>query len=172
MKKANLADLAGETWGSRSGKFKSWGKTLNPSHSDPAAEVALAKWPFEVELAGIPPGAINCPYHCHAAQWEFYLVVSGILTVRHNEGETEAKPGDFFMFGPGENHQFINKTKAEVTYYCIADNPVTDHCHYPDSNKWSIRVPERGIIQGQKAEYFAGEDEEGGTWVQGSAEQT
>lgn len=167
MKKANLADLVGETWGSRSGKFKAWGKTLNPSCGDPNGAEALAKWPFEVELVGIPPSAVHAPYHCHAAQWEFYLVVSGTLTVRHEKGETDARPGDFFMFAPGENHQLINKTGEEVTYYCIADNPVTDHCYYPDSKKWSVRVPDRGIIRGEKAEYFAGEDEGGGPWVQG-----
>ena len=167
MKKANLADLVGETWQSRSGKFKNWGKTLNPSNGDANAEQALDKWPFEVELSGIPPGAVMGPYHCHAAQWEFYLVVSGTVTVRHEEGETEARPGDFFMFGPGENHQLSNKTATEVTYYCIADNPVTDCCYLPDSKKWLVRIPKREAIQGQKVDYFAGEDEGGGAWVQG-----
>jgi uncharacterized cupin superfamily protein len=166
MKKANLSDLVAETWGSPAGKFKAWGKTLNPHTGSTDAEGKIAKWPFEVELAGIPSGKTMGPFHCHAAQWEFYLVVSGTLTIRDDEGETEMQPGDFCMFGPGENHQLSNKTEKEVTYYCIADNPVTDHCYYPDSKKWSVRVPERKIIQGQKAEYFAGEDEGGGTWVQ------
>ena len=165
MKKANLAAIKADNWRSPGGKFGAWGKTLNPAAGAPDAEASIAKWPFEVELSGIAPGKTYGPYHCHAAQWEFYLVVSGVLTVRHEGGESEAKPGDFFMFGPGEYHQLSNRSDSEVTYYCIADNPVTDHCYFPDSKKWLVRLPKSGAIRGEKVDYFLDEDVGGGSWI-------
>ena len=167
MRMANQSEIPRESWRSSSGKFNSWGKSLNQAIGGDSRSMDLTKrWPFDVELAGIPPGAANCPFHSHSAQWEFYLVISGVLTVRHEGGTTEAKPGDYFMFAPGEPHQLMNQTSEEVTYYCIADNPVGEHCHYPDSQKWSVAFPARGIVKGEKAEYFSGEDEQGGGWQQ------
>jgi uncharacterized cupin superfamily protein len=169
MRKANLSDLPAESWESPRGKFKSWGKSLNDAVGGDSRSMDLTKrWPFEVELAGIPPGKANCPFHSHAVQYEFYIVVAGTLTVRDKDGETEAKPGDFFMFGPGEAHQLINRTAEDVSYYCIADNPLGDTCHYPDSNKWTVRLPQPQVLKGEQAEYFEGEDG-AGSWMQTKA---
>jgi uncharacterized cupin superfamily protein len=91
--------------------------------------------------------------------YEFYLIVSGTPTVRHKDGTTEAKAGDYFMFAPGEPHQMINNGKDDVVYYCIADNPISDHAYYPDTDKWLVRVPEkRVLIKGKRIEdYYEGE---------------
>ena len=35
---------------------------------------------------GVPPRAVNWPYHAHSAQWEFYMLVSGRGQVRTPAG--------------------------------------------------------------------------------------
>lgn len=101
---------------------------------------------------------MNYPYHAHSAQWEFYHVISGEGTVRHQEGSTQILPGDAFLFKPGEAHQIINHGVADLILYVIADNPMSDHCHYPDSNKWSVKVPERRIVRSEPLDYYDGEE--------------
>jgi uncharacterized cupin superfamily protein len=161
MRKANLADIHEEESVSPSGKFHTFDKPMNEAiGGDPRSHDLLKRWPFAVELTRIPPGATNYPIHMHSAQWEFYIIVSGIATVRHSGGSTKAKPGDFFMFPPGEEHQIVNNSNADVTYYSIADNPVGDHAYFPNSNKWLVRVPEkRSLIKGEKVNYYTGEDD-------------
>jgi uncharacterized cupin superfamily protein len=160
MRKANLSDVAEEKWSSPSEKFCVYDKPLNEAlGGDPLSADLMKRWPFAVELTRIPPGAANYPFHSHAAQFEFYLIVSGTATVRHKAGETEAKPGDFFVFIPGEPHQIINRSAHDLTYYSVADNPLNDHCYYPDSKKWSIKVPERQYLKGERVDYHHGEDE-------------
>ena len=80
-----------------------------------------------------------CPYHAHSAQWEMYLVISGTGQVRHEGGTTEVVPGDAFIFRPTEAHALSNAGEVDFVYYVIADNPVGDCCHYPDSGKVSFR---------------------------------
>ena len=168
MHKANLSKLSPETWKSPAGKFNSWGASLTEAvGADSRSTDLLKRWPFDVELAGIPPGATNCPYHSHSNQYEFYIMVSGAVTVRHKSGMTPAVPGDFFMFGPGEPHQLINDGSEQATYYCIADNPLNETCYYPDSNKLAVdMLAGRGVIEaGEKVSYFHGEEPGEGSWV-------
>ncbi len=42
--------------------------------------------------------------------------------------------------------------------YVIADNPVGESCHYPDSGKWLVRSPERQLICSEALEYSDGEE--------------
>jgi uncharacterized cupin superfamily protein len=161
MRKANIADTPKEAWQSPSGKFKCWSKAMNDALGGDSRSMDLTKrWPFDVEISGIAPGSANCPYHSHSNQYEFYLIVSGQGVVRHRDGETEIGPGDYFMFGPNEPHQLINRSTEEMVYHCIADNPIGDHWYYPDSEKWGVSLPERQYLQGgRKIDYYEGEDE-------------
>lgn len=160
MRKANLSDVPKEPWRSPTGKFKSWSQAMNDAIGGDSASTDLTKrWPFDVERSSIAPGAAAWPYHSHTTQYEFYVIVSGTGVVRHREGETEIGAGDFFMFCPREPHQLVNRGSEELLYYCIADNPIADTCYYPDSKKWSVRVPERQVITGaRRADYLEGED--------------
>ena len=40
----------------------------------------------------------------------------------------------------------------------VADNPLGESCHYPDSNKWVVRSPERRLIRSAPLEYYDGEE--------------
>jgi uncharacterized cupin superfamily protein len=98
-------------------------------------------------------------YHAHAAQWEFYHVISGTGTVRHAEGTTPIEPGDAFIFLPGEPHQLINDGSVELVVYVIADNPLNEVTYFPDSDKVSIPLPEHRMVRATpKLEYLDGEE--------------
>lgn len=111
--------------------------------------------PFDLELVTLPDGKANSPYHYHTAQWEMYVVVSGTGSVRTPKGRTRIRPGDVFVCPPNEPHQIINTSKRNLQYYCIADNPVSDSCYYPDSKKWLVA---HRIIKGKRVPYLEGEE--------------
>jgi uncharacterized cupin superfamily protein len=118
------------------------------------------RFPFDFELAILPPGKIACPYHAHSAQWEFYFVVSGKGRIRDLDGWTNVAAGDAFIFGPGEAHQIANEGSEDFVYYVVADEPENESCHYPDSKKWLIHsgFGKRLVIKGEEVRYYDGEE--------------
>ena len=78
--------------------------------------------------------------------------------MRHSGGTDPIKTGDAFIFPPGEPHQIINGSDADLTLYIVADNPIGKSCHYPDSGKWLVRVPERRIMRSENLDYHDGEE--------------
>ena len=98
------------------------------------------------------------PYHSHSAQWEFYHVISGGGVVRHHGGKIEIEPGDAFLFKPNEPHQIINNRANDLILYIVADNPIGESCHYPDSEKWAVKAPEFRIMRGEALDYYDGEE--------------
>jgi uncharacterized cupin superfamily protein len=97
-------------------------------------------------------------YHSHSAQWEFYHVISGSGVVRHKDGITPIEAGDAFIFKPGEPHQITNDTGEDMLVYVVADNPMSDTYHHPDSNKWGVPFPERTYVRSDALDYFDGEE--------------
>ncbi len=81
-------------------------------------------------------------------------------TARDESGRTPIVAGDAFIYGPGEPHQLINDSSAELILYVIADNPMGESCYYPDSRKWLVRSPGRTILRGDGTplDYFEGEE--------------
>src|SRR3954463_9903399 len=129
MRKVNTRELAGEEWSSPKGKFRGAGKEISIALGrDPASPNAKNRHPFDVEILRIAPGQIPYPYHSHAAQWEFYHVISGRGVLRHEGGVTPIEAGDAFIFPPEEPHQLQNDSSADLIVYVIADNPVGESC--------------------------------------------
>lgn len=118
----------------------------------------MERHPFDVEILRVEPGQTPYPYHSHSAQWEFYHVISGSGTVRHQGGTTAIVAGDAFLFKPGEPHQIINDGTEDLMMYVVADNPFGESCHYPDSNKWLVRSPERRLVRSEDLDYYDGEE--------------
>ena len=125
---------------------------------EPLSTDLLKRHPFDVEILRLPPGKIAYPYHSHSAQWEFYHVIAGTGSVRYAEGSASIEAGDAFIFEPGEAHQLINDSDFDHIIYVIADNPIGETCHYPDSGKWLVRSPGRHIIRSADVEYYDGEE--------------
>lgn len=159
MRKVNSNQIAPERWTSPKGTIAGEGIELSIALGrNPASTDLNQRHPFDVEIARIPPGKKPYPYHSHSAQWEFYHVVSGTGTVRHDEGVTPIEAGDAFLFKPGEAHQIVNDGTTDLVFYCIADNPIGESCHYPDSSKWLVRSPERRLMRSESLDYFDGEE--------------
>lgn len=159
MLKVNTNRLEEITWASPKGKYRGAGKQVSEALGrDPVSTDLRRRHPFDVEICRIPPGKIPYPYHSHSAQWEFYHVISGTGIVRHKDGTSLVEPGDAFLFEPGEPHQLINDASQDLVLYVVADNPIGESCHFPDSRKWMVRSPERQIISSDPLEYYAGEE--------------
>lgn len=159
MRKVNVNDVEELSWRSPKGTFEGYGKQISEALGrDPNSTDYLVRHPFDLELMRIPPGKRPYPYHAHSNQWEFYVVVSGRGLSRDDDGTTRIEPGDAFLYKPGEAHQFINDGDEDLVVYVIADNPFNDHAYYPDSQKWSVKIPQRRRIRGDDLDYFDGEE--------------
>lgn len=162
MRKVNLKDIPDETWSSPKGKFGGASKEISIALGrKPSSTDLKERHPFDVELCRLPPGKIHSPYHSHSAQWEFYHVISGAGLVRHQEGTTSIGPGDAFLFEPGQPHQLINNGSEDLVLYVVADNPIGESAHYPDSKKWLVHSPEQRVIRPEGSEeldYYSGEE--------------
>ena len=159
MQKINTNELAEEPWTSPKGKFAGAGKEISEALGrKPRSTDLMERHPFDVEIIRIEPGKAPYPFHLHSAQWEFYHVISGKGLVRHAEGKTPIEAGDAFIFKPGEPHQLINDSTEDLVLYVVADNPIGESCHYPDSQKWLVRSPERRLIRSEPLDYYDGEE--------------
>ena len=159
MRKVNTKDVVEEPWSSPKGKFRGAGREISIALGRDASSASPKdRHPFDVEIVRVPPGQTPYPYHSHAAQWEFYHVISGRGVVRHEGGTTPVEAGDAFIFPPDEPHQFHNNSSEDLVVYVIADNPVGESCYYPDSKKWLVRSPERRLLRGEALDYFDGEE--------------
>ncbi len=159
MRMINTNTLSELTWRSPKGKFAGAGKQVSEALGrKPDSTDLMERHPFDVEIARIAPGKTPYPYHSHSAQWEFYHVISGTGLVRHQLGRTPIEAGDAFLFKPGEPHQLINDGSEDLILYVVADNPTGESGHYPDSDKWIVRSPERRVIRSEALEYYDGEE--------------
>jgi uncharacterized cupin superfamily protein len=157
-RKASIDDLAWEDFDSPKKKFRSSGReiseALGAKRNTPAG---LGGHPFDLELGRVPPGFSGCPFHSHAAQWEFYIFLSGQGRVRTIDGTIAVTAGDVVLHPPGEAHQFHNTGSDNLLYFLIADNPPLDVWQYPDSNKWGISSP-RKIFRASDIDYWIDEE--------------
>ena len=159
MRKVNNKDVEEMPWSSPKGKFVGAGKEISEALGrNPVSTDLMERHPFDVEILRIPPGQIHYPFHSHSAQWEFYHVISGTGKARDKDGLTPIEAGDAFIFPPGEPHQFINDGAADLVIFVVADNPIGESCHYPDSKKWIVRSPERRLVRSEPLDYYDGEE--------------
>jgi hypothetical protein len=47
---------------------------------------------------------------------------------------------------------------TDLVLYLVADNPLGESCHYPDSGKWMVRSPEKAVIRSGPVGYLDGEE--------------
>jgi len=160
MIRTNIKDISEQEEKSPKGKYHAFMKEISVALGRQPRSLDLARrHPFDVTVVRIPPGKAFGLYHTHAAQWEFYVVIAGLGSVRHEGGVTEVRPGDAFVFAPSEAHQLMNGGTEDFVYYVIADNPLSDSCYYPDSQKWLVIQPEKDtLLKGREVEYYEGEE--------------
>jgi uncharacterized cupin superfamily protein len=159
MKKVNIRDIAQSASTSPKGRFSRANRDVSVALGRRPSSTDLGeRHPFDVQICTVPPGTSRCPYHAHTAQWEFFHVISGTGSVRHEGGLTKIARDDAFLFAPNEPHQLINDGTEDLVVYIIADNPSGEACYYPDSRKWMIDAPSGQILRSDPLDYFDGEE--------------
>jgi len=114
--------------------------------------------PFDVELSVLPPGKKNHPFHSHAAQWEYYIFLSGTGRFLNEEKEwNEVKAGDHIICPPKEAHQLENNGTEDLVYYVIADHHPADITTYPNTNKRHLK-PEYQVVDIEPVDYYKNEE--------------
>ena len=155
----NTNEVQPTRWSSPKGKFAGEGIEISEALGrKPKSTDLRERHPFDVEILRIPPGKAPYPYHSHSAQWEFYHVISGSGTVRHADGTSPVVAGDACLFEPGQPHQFFNDAGEDLVIYVVADNPIGESFHYPDSGKWGVQSPQRHNLRSDSLDYFDGEE--------------
>lgn len=153
-----IEDVPWVTWTSPKKTFRGTSKELSialgAKHNTPAG---LGGHPFDLELSRLAPGERGCPFHSHSAQWEMFFFLSGHGMVRAGDARHPVSAGDVVLHPPGEAHELKNTGETELLFYLIADNPLADIWHYPDSNKWGHRSP-RKIFRATDTDYWDGEE--------------
>ena len=155
LKIVNTNDLPEEDWTSPNGRYAASGKDVSIALGREGKSTDLLKrHPFDLEISRIPPGKTNTPFHAHSAQWEFYHVLSGTGQVRHADGLSPIRAGDAMVFKPGEAHQFINDSEADLVLYVIADNPISESVYYPDEERWLVLSPTMARVRFESNSIF------------------
>jgi uncharacterized cupin superfamily protein len=109
----------------------------------------------------VPPGQQSCPYHCHHAQEEMFIILAGSGTLRVAGQRLPVVAGDVITIpaGPEYPHHLINTSSNPLTYVSISTQQQPELCDYPDSGKTMAWAPGVKLIQRPKdaLDYWDGE---------------
>lgn len=102
---------------------------------------------FGVNITVLPPGSVSALRHSHSKQDEFVYVVSGLVNLHTNKGETELSAGMCagFKAGNGDAHRLINRSLDNVVYLEMGDRSPGDVVDYPDDDL-AARMSDSGWI--------------------------
>ena len=95
---------------------------------------ALGLTQFGVNVTTLEPGAMSAHRHWHTQEDEFIYVLTGVITLVHNDGDRVLGPGAAVGFprGDGDGHQLVNKGGEPATYLEIGTRSADDDVDYPD----------------------------------------
>ncbi len=114
--------------------------------------------PFDIELATLPPGKANFPLHSHAAQTEYYIILSGTGFIHDGSDQTgRLVAGDHVICPPNDTHQIVNDGTEPLVFYVITDHHRADVGTYLRTGKRWLS-PERRVVTVEDADYYAGEE--------------
>jgi uncharacterized cupin superfamily protein len=91
-------------------------------------------------LVELPPGKAGWPFHCHHANEELFVILSGSGSVRYGEQVYPLRAGDILSAPAGRSHahQISNTSDQLLRYLAISTMQDPDITEYPDSNKLGI----------------------------------
>jgi uncharacterized cupin superfamily protein len=159
MKKINLDQLPWKERKSPKGRFQIRYRNVAAAFRERKTGPRFpGEPPFEYAVLAIPPGAANFPFHSHAAEWEFYHLLSGAGVMRAGRRKMAVKAGDCLMCPPGEPHQLINTGRKDLVYCVVANNAPADIWQYPDSGKWGFSVGPTFFRLTPVEAYYEGEE--------------
>jgi uncharacterized cupin superfamily protein len=98
-------------------------------------------------LTVLPPGKVQCPFHCHHGEEEMFLIIEGEGELRFGDKRYPIRKHDVIACppgGPDVAHQIINTGKTTMRYLALSTLLDIETCEYPDSHKISIVTGQRG----------------------------
>lgn len=118
-------------------------------------------------LTELPPGKAQCPFHCHHAEEEMFLILAGQGELRFGDQRYPLREHDVVACppgGPALAHQIINTGSTPLRYLALSTVAEVETCEYPDSGKvgvWAGKPGARILVKMFRAEavvdYYDGE---------------
>jgi uncharacterized cupin superfamily protein len=154
---ATLRDLDLESW-TRGSLYQS---------SNISFGRALGLQRLGIGYSEVPPGKSGCPFHCHSAEDELFVILAGSGLYRFGSEEYAFEAGDVLAApagGPETAHQIKNTGREVLRYLSISANADAEIIQYPDSDKFQAksRLPDGRVVKhiGRRPEsvdYWSGE---------------
>jgi uncharacterized cupin superfamily protein len=98
-------------------------------------------------LTMLPPGKVQCPFHCHHGEEEMFLILEGEGELRFGEERFAIRKHDVIACPPGGPevaHQIVNTGTTMMRYLALSTLVAVDACEYPDSGKVMVAAGKRG----------------------------
>jgi len=121
-------------------------------------------------LTELPPGKSQCPFHCHRAEEEMFLILEGEGELRFGSHRYQIRKHDVIACPTGGAdfaHQIINTGSTMMRYLSLSSLAEVEVCEYPDSNKIGVFADTpgvsglRGLHRAESAvDYYDGESTE------------
>jgi uncharacterized cupin superfamily protein len=89
-------------------------------------------------LTVLPPGKVQCPFHCHHVEEEMFFILEGEGELRFGGERYPIRKHDVIACPPGGAdmaHQIINTGATTMRYLALSTLAEADICEYPDSQK-------------------------------------
>jgi uncharacterized cupin superfamily protein len=105
---------------------------------------------LDAAVLDVDPGEGAGPYSFAFGREEWLLVLAGIATLRHPEGEDQLEAGDLVCFaeGPPGAHQLLNRGESRVRALLLSTTDLPANVCYPDTGRWLIRnAPGRDAVE-------------------------
>lgn len=104
-------------------------------------------------LTVLPPGKVQCPFHCHHGEEEMFFILEGEGELRFGDQRYPIRANDVIACptgGPEVAHQIVNTGTVTMRYLSLSTVAEVEACEYPDSQKVLVFAGEPGKLRLRK----------------------
>lgn len=133
-------------------QLKSWQRGSLYASSDTSFGKLLGLHRLGIGYNEVPPGKSGCPFHCHSAEEELFIILEGSGTYRFGADEFAFEAGDVVAAPAGgvePAHQITNTGSVTLRYLGVSANVAAEIIQYPDSGKIlaKSRLPDGQVLE-------------------------